>query len=183
MKIFVDDYQDAIRNQYTVLEGDGVTYPCVLSVEFSGEDTTEPVTSTEVKTWCAIDGSDFDSLITLLIKDARRRIERYTNRSLITRDIEAVVYPGTKLPYTTGTRYNINSVADEDGNNTNEDYEDLTGMDKYTISYTITEVDQNVNDMKVGICQLVGYLYDNRGSEMKDLPALMKSLFGGMRAI
>lgn len=61
------------------------------------EPAVEPVTLTEAKLWCRVTHTDEDSRITLLIADARQRVEKYLERSLITQTWELVLdaFPST----------------------------------------------------------------------------------------
>lgn len=49
---------------------------------------TEPITSAEVKTYCKIDYTDEDTLITALISGVREHVELFTGLSLIATTIE-----------------------------------------------------------------------------------------------
>ncbi len=51
----------------------------------------EPVTLTEAKTHCAVDGNDHDTLLTSLIQAAREYAEGYQNRALVTQTWELVL--------------------------------------------------------------------------------------------
>lgn len=53
--------------------------------------TVEPITLTEAKDHCRVDGTDDDTLITSLIVAAREYVEGYQNRALITQTWELVL--------------------------------------------------------------------------------------------
>lgn len=77
--------------------------------------TSEPVTLTEVKSFLEIDFSDFDDLITLLIKSARISSERLTGLSYGKKQIELVSdQPKVSLPF--GPYVSLVSIKDYDGN-------------------------------------------------------------------
>lgn len=67
-----------------------------------GSVTTEPITATEVKTYCKIDYSDEDTLITLLIKGVREQIEKFTGLAITSKTIEYFneeIEEEIRLPY------------------------------------------------------------------------------------
>jgi len=73
--------------------------------------TSEPVTLAEAKAFCRVDISDDDTLITSLIKSARRRVEKDTGLALLTQSWVAVydrwpdqVAPGISGPWWDGVR-------------------------------------------------------------------------------
>lgn len=53
-----------------------------------GTVTTEPITVTEVKSYCKIDYSDEDTLIATLITSVREQVEQFTGLSLAAKTIE-----------------------------------------------------------------------------------------------
>lgn len=58
-----------------------------MQIKF-GTVTTEPLTASEVKTYCKIDYSDEDTLITMLIKGVREQIEHFTGLAITAKTIE-----------------------------------------------------------------------------------------------
>jgi uncharacterized phiE125 gp8 family phage protein len=54
-----------------------------MALRRTAEPAVEPVTLTEAKLQCAVDGNDYDALLTLFIKAARRQAEAQCQRSLI----------------------------------------------------------------------------------------------------
>jgi len=72
-----------------------------MQIKF-GTVTTEPITAAEVKTYCKIDYTDEDTLITLLIKGVREEIELFTGLAITTKTIEYFdeeIADEIKLPY------------------------------------------------------------------------------------
>ena len=136
-----------------------VKYPAVLSVTFSSQGS-EIVTLSEAKAWCAIDGSDFDTIIEMLITAARQQCEGYANLSFISRTIEAKVKAGTRLPYGPVLDSNITGITDSDGNAVTMDYKDLK-EGEYTVTYTVAQPTDA--RMKLSILNQVAYLFENRG--------------------
>lgn len=68
----------------------------ILYSKVSEAPDSEPVTPTEAKAWCKVDGTDEDTLITSLIKVARIMCETYAGLSFITqtREIKLDRFPG-----------------------------------------------------------------------------------------
>lgn len=64
------------------------------------EPVAEPLSLTEVKTALRIDGSDEDTFLALLISTARRLVEQWTGRALV-----STVYRATFQAFPPGTRY------------------------------------------------------------------------------
>lgn len=56
----------------------------IVNLELVTGPATEPVSLTEAKVHCRVDGSDEDAAIGLLITQAREWVERFTRRALIT---------------------------------------------------------------------------------------------------
>lgn len=135
-----------------------IQYTAVLSVKFSDEDETEPVTLTEAKDWCAVDGTDRDAKMNMLIEAARRKVERVRQISLINRTVTAKVKPGTNLPY--GPVKEIVSVTD-DNENTYEDYNTVTN--DVTVVYSAGFGDDLPEDYKVMILQQIAFMLENAG--------------------
>jgi len=72
-----------------------------MQIKF-GTVTTEPLTAAEVKTYCKIDYTDEDTLITLLIKGVREQIELFTGIAITAKTIEYFdeeIADEIKLPY------------------------------------------------------------------------------------
>ncbi|HEX5555093.1 MAG TPA: head-tail connector protein, partial [Chitinophagaceae bacterium] len=74
----------------------------VIDIKFTDEGTTEPVLLADVKAPLEIDGTYHDAFLTDLIATARQVAEKYLNRSLIPRTVEATIMNesgGQLLPY------------------------------------------------------------------------------------
>jgi hypothetical protein len=150
-----------INELYQVSTPNGRTqigFTAVLSVKFTEEDETEPVTLQEAKDWCAVDGSDHDRKMAMLISAARRQVERVKQISLINRTVTAKVKPCTDLPY--GPIKSITSITDADGG-THDDYSKVTR--DVTVVFTAGFGEALPDDYRLLILQQVAYLYENAG--------------------
>lgn len=90
MQYSVQDSINVRRNQVTVLGSYGPAYNAVISVTTSNEGA-DSISFQEVKDWCYIDKSDFDSALAILIPAAREICEQYANLSFVTRNVVAIV--------------------------------------------------------------------------------------------
>lgn len=75
---------------------------------------TEPVTTTELKTYLAIDGTDFDTLLGDLIEEARQEIEDTTGIAMINQTWKLSLdnWPGYREPWWDGVRQgHINQLS------------------------------------------------------------------------
>lgn len=79
----------------------------------------EPITVTEVKTYCRIDGSDEDTMLGTYITAVRQAAELYTGRAFITQTIKAVLdyWPGNivRLPRSPLIAISSVNTIDESG--------------------------------------------------------------------
>ena len=102
-----------------------------LQIRVYTDLTTEPVSSTEAKTFCYVSGTQDDTLFTILIKSARQSLERYTSSSFGSKVIHATwIDPPDddelELPY--GPHISVDAVyrIDNEGTETlltvNSDY-------------------------------------------------------------
>ena len=145
-------------------------YNAVLEVKQVESNPTEPVTLQEAKDWMKVDLTDDDTLITELIKVARKQVEGYLSISLVPKTITAIFnnsQGGIELPY--GPVASITSVKDEDDVALFEtdDYV-LHGEDYKTIKtpydyLKVVYVTAANTEHKTGILQQILYLYENRG--------------------
>jgi len=181
MEYYLEDSNNARRNTVTVIGGNSISYTAVLSVKFTDPPIiTEPVTPAEVKTWCAIDGTDYDSIITILISAARQMVEDYANLSLIDRKIKAKVRAGTNLPY--GGTILILNVEDNDGNSIDAEYQELQDNGEYTVTYNVTAI--VTAKLKAAVLQQVVFMYENRGDATAEgLSPMVKSSLKSLRFV
>jgi len=92
MSYYFENTDNVTRNRVTIT-GCGIggpAYNAVISVTTSNEEA-EVLTLQEVKDWCYIDNSDFDSVLEMLIIAAREICEQYANLSFVNRDVVAIV--------------------------------------------------------------------------------------------
>ena len=150
-------------------------------------DVTEPVTLEDVQEWCSVTSSDYDNLLTNLIKVARKRIESYTHLSLVDKTIvltaylcERAILPYPKIASITSVEYmegqNIDGSNDWD-TLTADDYQ-LIGEDVqyfvpymegvYRITYT-TEANDH-EDLLLDVKRVVNWMFRNRGGETTSMP-------------
>jgi hypothetical protein len=143
-----------------------------------GESFTEPVILDDVKVPLELDGTFHDTYLTRLIKTAREYTEKYLNRSLIARTVEATILNeqgGQLLPY--GLVPETITVIDEDANVLDSEITG-TGNFKYLkspiggpfiVSYTVTgyTADTIPETIRTSIIQAVVYWFENRGDTGK----------------
>ena len=91
----------------------------ILSDKATAAPSTEPVTLAEAKAYLRVDFSDDDSLITEIIKSARRRAEDVTNRSFFTQTRRAVLseFPASDFYLPSGRVTEITSIQYFDTDN------------------------------------------------------------------
>jgi len=113
----------------------------LVSRSFASESATESVTLTEVKEHLYIDSgnSDFDTILTALIKESRHFIEEITALSLVSKTVTAYFDYSSEFTIPFGPVTSFTSAATKTGINTyetktvNEDYELI---DQKFISYS-----------------------------------------------
>lgn len=151
------------------------------------DDTTEPITLAQAKSFCRIDTEDEDDLITDLITIAREKLERYTSRSLVAKDIVLIVHTSEPFPLPYPELNEITSVkllqdVNSDGSN---NWQTLTGSDYQTLgtgittfsppNYGIYEITYSTNptadkailhDLK----RVLLWLFENRGDDADNMP-------------
>lgn len=161
---YIPDSADAKRNIETyVVSGNGPVYTCVLKTSIVSESGSEPVTPDEAKAHLFIDTADFDNLLDIYISAARQAVEKKYNTCLKTKNVKAVVYPGTTLPYTVDCDYTISTIKDSDDTTVTDEYKDLSGMGEYTVTYDVTE---NVTSaLKIEVLKKIADLFENRGDD------------------
>jgi len=148
---------------------------------------TEPVTLEQVQEWCSVTSSDYDNLLTDLIKVARKRVEKYTHLSLVAKTVVVTAYLCEKsiLPFPI-----INSITsveylegqELDGTNdwdvfTDDDYQLIGEQVKYfvpsiagiyRITYTTLPFDEE--DLLLDVKRVVNWMFRNRGDEQDAMP-------------
>ena len=147
---------------------------------------SEPVTLQEAKDWGKIETSTDDTIVTALIKAARRTCEKFTGIGFITRDITLHVDLTDNyfsLPY--GPVTGGPSAVDTDGNVVDLVYnmgqiEDPLGrmVLSYTGGYaTLPE------DLEVALkCQFL-YMYENRGEGSDGMSPIAKMILSPLRVV
>jgi len=143
---------------------------------------SEPLTIQQAKDWMRVSTEDFDTEITALITVGRKRIEQYTQLSLVDKDVVLIAYldKRIKLP----SLDEIDTVYFWDGDDweikTSDDY-DLFGeyfypkiAGKWKIEYTTAA---NTNELLVhDLKRVVLWLFENRGDDTVEMPMeLMKN--------
>lgn len=69
-----------------------------MALKLIAAPAEEPVSLADVKTYLRIDGTDFDALLTNLIKAAREYCEAFQNRAYITQTLELVLDEFPDMP-------------------------------------------------------------------------------------
>lgn len=165
---------------------------------------SEPVTLAQAKLHLKVDGTDDDDLITALIKAARQIAERETKRALITQQWEMIMdsapeefeipkpplirvlqiktidTDGVEAVVST-SRYNVDCSRDSPGRvklatgyvwPTHRDFASFI----VTFDGGYGDKPENIPEpLRQGVLQVIGHLYDNRGSE--EIPAGAKAIF------
>jgi uncharacterized phiE125 gp8 family phage protein len=155
----------------------------IIDIKQTESSPTEPVTLSQVKSHCKVDGSDDDTLLTSLITQVRRRVENYCAISIVTKTniLTAQICGEDYLPYgpiaaitevlhRTGTETDgtpeYDTLTDDDYSTYGENYKlftsTQTGVHKitYTTGYTTVP-----DDLKLAILNEVAYRYTFRGDQ------------------
>ncbi|HEX4875156.1 MAG TPA: head-tail connector protein [Chitinophagaceae bacterium] len=161
--------------------------------EIKVTDGSEPVSLQTAKDWLRVTSSDDDTIITSLITVARKRIEKYTTRSLVAKTI---VLTGRlthyfKLPYAP-----INSVSQvrvlqgqevdtgvNDWDTLDADEYQLVGYyDKYfkpqyegTYEITYTTLADSDEGLLTDLKRVLLWMYENRGDDTDTMPMELMS--------
>lgn len=156
-------------------------------------DGSEPVSLETAKEWLRVTTEDDDDVITDLITVARKRIEAYTLRSLVTKSITLTGYVDHNfmLPYAPISQ--ISSVKYLDGQTIDtgvnewetldpDEYQVIGYNDKqfrpqftgtYEITYTTTA---NVDlGLKTDLKRVLLWMYENRGDDTDEMPTELMS--------
>jgi hypothetical protein len=138
-----------------------ISYTAVTKKRVVKTTGTEPVLLAQAKDKCRIDTTDFDTLITRLISVAREQVEQKFSTCLIDKQVQVTVTPHTTLPFTNGCEYYVIDIEDENCEAVDLEYNQLSGMGKYKVTY---DVKSNVTyTMQEKVLQQVAYLYENPG--------------------
>ncbi len=152
-------------------------YNAVLEAKEVESSPTEPVTLQEAKDWCKIEVNDDDTLITELIKTARRQCEGFLCISLVDKTVTAVFdnsLGNIELPYQPIKE--LTSITDSEGEILTTDEYKLRGFefkklespcDSYLEAIYTTGYESLPTNFKTAVLQQVSFLYENRG----DIPA------------
>jgi hypothetical protein len=145
----------------------------VLDIQFSNENTAEPVTVQEAKNWLKIDVPDDDILLSDIITSARQECENYTCISFIERTVTACLYIGLdeiRLPY--GPVKNVLSVTNNTGQPVQSfelKYNVFKALDpcpevtaKYNAGFVYGALPKN---FKQAVLNQVAWQYEHRGDE------------------
>jgi uncharacterized phiE125 gp8 family phage protein len=164
------------------------TIPSQFTTIVETEPTYEPVTLTEAKTYLRVDTTEDDTLITGLIKTARKICENLSNRYFHQRTITQKQTGGIEIidfmrsPVTTVSSVTFIQSTDASPESFTDFYHTTEKMfstsqntkfsvgrlgDGYTIQYTAGIVADATpstlsTDIKTAILRVLGYLYENR---------------------
>jgi len=162
--------------------------------------TIEPVTLEEVKLHLRVDGTEEDSLISALITAARQKAEEYTKRAFITQSWELALDSASGKVYLPRPPVQAINEVILDGEIVSTENYALVGQDvfyakiplnavnpaglviRYTSGYgnTATDVPQAIRQ---AIMMLVAHLYEHRGDEAEEIPAMIKILLQPFRVM
>lgn len=144
----------------------------LLDHEFTGEGA-EPVTPAEAKNWLKIDVPDDDTLLTMLIKAARKQCENFLNMSLVPKTVKVVLFIGLdEMPLPYGPVKEVSSVINSENGQPITDYKingikfkRIDPVQNITVTYTAGYDDLGLQepDLKVGVLNEIAYLYENSG--------------------
>lgn len=160
---------------------------------FITDSGSEPVTLTQLKTFCRVTSEDDDDLLTELITIARKKIERYTLLSLVDKTIVLTGYIDCMflLPYptideVTQVRFLEGQVVDTGANDwdtLDEDEYQLIGYNQkhfnphlngvHEITYTTTG--NTDSGLKHDLKRVALWLYENLGDDSDNMPIELMS--------
>jgi hypothetical protein len=156
------------------------------------DDTNEPITLSDAKAHCRITSEDFDSILTDLITVARQKLERFTSRSLVSKDIVLTVETNEAIPLPYPVLDDITSVKLLQGQNSDgtNDWQTLTASDYqilgseiatfypphhgvHEITYSTTaNTDKSIlYDLK----RVLLWLFENAGDDSDNMPEELMS--------
>ena len=151
-------------------------------------DGAETVTLTTAKEWLRVTSDDENDLITDLITIARKRVETYSSRSVISKRVTLTAFLDTTIPLPYAPILNIVSVKFLQGQiiNTGANDWDTLDADEYmTIGFNdkhfkpykagIYEIVYNTNDnddlgLKMDLKRVLLWMYENRGDDTDAIP-------------
>lgn len=156
----------------------------IISIKIEESDPTEPVLLADVKTRLRIDGTDYDTELTGLIKSCRQEVERTAHISIVPKTITLVadIYCQFRLPYgpVTGiTSAKVSVGVETDGTT---EYEDLTEDEfstnefneltstysgNHVIVYT-AETQEVSEDLKARIMSVIAIRYEHRSDALNE---------------
>lgn len=141
---------------------------------------SEPVTLTEAKTQLKVDFSDDDTKITALIPAARRFVEGYCNISIVYQRVELIAILETEWKLPLGPVIGLESVLVASGTQGSGPVNYESSTQEWTIDgdsfdprscsrqkITYTAGNFCPEDLKQVVLEVLTYLYENRGREVK----------------
>jgi uncharacterized phiE125 gp8 family phage protein len=156
--------------------------------EIKVTDGAEPINLETAKDWLRVTTEDDDAVITDLITVARKRIEAYSVRSMVAKNIVLTGYLDTAfiLPYSpvsnvSAVKYLMGQITDTGVNDWDlldpDEYQIVGYNDKhfrphfpatYEITYTTTA---NVDlGLKTDLKRVILWMYENRGDDTDQMP-------------
>lgn len=175
---------------------EGVSYNQVTQVTKAPVED-EPLTLSEVKEWCKIDGTSEDAILTALIIAAREICEQYTCVSFVQREFSCWLnnYNGsTYLPY--GPIRSVDAVYDE---NLNEVDFTLRTTDngfaqintprmilkvEYIGGYEAEKGDNELPEaLRTALKAQVLYLYENRGDAQDPISPIAAAILNQFKRV
>lgn len=138
---------------------------------------TEPVSSSEFKTFARIDGTDEDTLITALLKTARQMAEDYCERSFITQTWklygnnfpDEILLPRGKAISITSVKYSTTTALDSTFTDYNASLQNDIGVIVPTESVTWPDTESEFPN-SLEVIYTAGY-----GANASDVPEAIKT--------
>lgn len=161
--------------------------------EIKVTDGSEPISLETAKDWLRVTTEDDDTIITDLITVARKRIEAYSLKSMVTKTIvltghieDAFNLPYAPIASVSSVRFLAGQVADTGANDWElldaDEYKLIGYAEKrfrpqfsgvYEITYTST-ASTNLS-LKTDLKRVLLWMYENRGDDTDEMPTELMS--------
>jgi uncharacterized phiE125 gp8 family phage protein len=161
--------------------------------EIKVTDGSEPITLETAKDWLRVTTEDDDAIITDLITVARKRIEAYTLRSLVSKSIvltgyleHAFLFPYAPISNISAVKYLKGQITDSGVNDWDlldgDEYQVIGYNDKQfrphfpaTYEITYTTAANADSGLKTDLKRVLLWMYENRGDDTDEMPVELMS--------